>query len=109
MGGRTASQMSRFWRNVIPQTSRKRLRGELGGRARDLGGQFLRQKCHISGNGTRKKLFCACADDLHQCDPHDTNLILTEAPNAPQVLQANCDQMVFEEFEFSSYFRCVGK
>ncbi|KAH0542193.1 hypothetical protein FGG08_003414 [Glutinoglossum americanum] len=43
-----------------------------------------------------------------KCDPRETNLILTEAPNAPVALQTNCDQMIFEEFEFASYYRCVG-
>ncbi|KAI9700790.1 MAG: Actin- protein 6 [Candelina mexicana] len=42
------------------------------------------------------------------CEPHDTNLILTEAPNAPHALQTNSDQIIFEEFEFASYYRCVG-
>ncbi|KAI5782690.1 actin family [Geopyxis carbonaria] len=41
------------------------------------------------------------------CDPRNTNLILTEAPNAPLSLQSNTDQMVFEEYEFASYMRCV--
>jgi actin-related protein 6 len=45
---------------------------------------------------------------LRQCDPHETNLVLTEAPNCPQALQTNCDQMIFEEFEFASYCRHVG-
>jgi actin-related protein 6 len=45
---------------------------------------------------------------FHQCDPHETNLILTEAPSCPAALQTNCDQMVFEEFEFAAYRRCVG-
>ncbi|KAK6614551.1 actin [Botrytis cinerea] len=44
---------------------------------------------------------------LH-CDPTETGLILTEAPNALPVLQTNCDQMVFEEFGFASYYRCPG-
>ena len=43
-----------------------------------------------------------------KCDPQETNLVLTEAPNAPQSLQTNCDQMMFEEFEFASYYRCTG-
>jgi len=43
-----------------------------------------------------------------KCDPRDTNLVLTEAPNCPQALQASCDQMIFEEFEFASYYRCQG-
>ncbi|RDW71690.1 actin-related protein 6-like protein [Coleophoma crateriformis] len=42
------------------------------------------------------------------CDPSETGLILTEAPNALPVLQTNCDQVVFEEFQFASYFRCPG-
>jgi len=47
-------------------------------------------------------------DSPVHCDPHHTNLVLTEAPNAPLPLQNNCDQIVFEEYEFSSYLRCVG-
>lgn len=43
-----------------------------------------------------------------QCDPHSTSLLLAEAPNCPAALQSNCDQMVFEEFEFAAYRRCVG-
>lgn len=43
-----------------------------------------------------------------KCDPHETNLILAEAPNCPTTLQVQCDQMVFEEFEFPSYYRCTG-
>ncbi|KAF6233855.1 hypothetical protein HO173_008067 [Letharia columbiana] len=42
------------------------------------------------------------------CDPQTTNLILTEAPNTPVSLQTNCDQVVFEEYEFASYSRCLG-
>ncbi|KAL8685910.1 MAG: hypothetical protein Q9224_005621 [Gallowayella concinna] len=44
---------------------------------------------------------------LH-CDPHDTNLILTEAPNTSAALQTNCDQVIFEEYEFASYSRHIG-
>ncbi|OAA65637.1 actin family protein [Niveomyces insectorum RCEF 264] len=40
-----------------------------------------------------------------RCDPADTRLVLTEQPNALPALQANCDQMVFEEFQFASYYR----
>ncbi|CAK3818677.1 Actin-related 6 [Lecanosticta acicola] len=40
-----------------------------------------------------------------QCDPHETNLILTEASNAPRALQRNADEMVFEEFEFGCLWR----
>ncbi|EHK96182.1 putative Actin-like protein arp-6 [Glarea lozoyensis 74030] len=41
-----------------------------------------------------------------KCDPSETGLILTEAPNALPQLQTNCDQVVFEEFGFASYYRC---
>ncbi|KAG4420605.1 Actin- protein 6 [Cadophora malorum] len=44
---------------------------------------------------------------LH-CDPKDTGLILTEAPNALPVLQSHCDQIVFEEFGFARYLRTTG-
>lgn len=40
-----------------------------------------------------------------QCDPSETRFVLTEQPNALPHLQANCDQMVFEEFRFASYYR----
>ncbi|KAI9833150.1 MAG: hypothetical protein M1819_003772 [Sarea resinae] len=43
-----------------------------------------------------------------KCDPHETNLILTEAPNALPALSTNTDQIVFEEYEFSAYYRCLG-
>ncbi|KAF2025961.1 actin-domain-containing protein [Setomelanomma holmii] len=43
-----------------------------------------------------------------QCDPRETNLLLTEKPNCPKELQKNCDEIVFEQFEFASYYRCVG-
>lgn len=42
------------------------------------------------------------------CMPQESNLILTEAPNCPQNLQVQTDQMVFEEFEFASCYRCIG-
>ncbi|KAF8473137.1 actin family [Kalaharituber pfeilii] len=43
-----------------------------------------------------------------KCDPRKTTLILTEAPNSPSALQTNCDQIVFEEYEFGGYYRCIG-
>jgi actin-related protein 6 len=43
-----------------------------------------------------------------QCDPKETNLLLMEKPNCPKELQKNCDEIVFEQFEFSAYYRCVG-
>ncbi|KAF1953580.1 Actin/actin-like protein [Byssothecium circinans] len=43
-----------------------------------------------------------------RCDPKETNLLLTEKPNCPKELQKNCDEIVFEQFEFATYYRCVG-
>lgn len=43
-----------------------------------------------------------------KCDPTETRLVLTEQPNALPQLQLNCDQMVFEEFGFASYYRGIG-
>ncbi|KAF2280055.1 Actin/actin-like protein [Westerdykella ornata] len=43
-----------------------------------------------------------------RCDPKETNLLLTEKPNCPKELQKNCDEIVFEQFEFASYYRSVG-
>ncbi|KAF2644777.1 Actin/actin-like protein [Massarina eburnea CBS 473.64] len=43
-----------------------------------------------------------------RCDPSDTNLLLTEKPNCPKELQKNCDEIVFEQFEFAAYYRCIG-
>ncbi|KAJ8121636.1 hypothetical protein ONZ43_g1962 [Nemania bipapillata] len=40
-----------------------------------------------------------------RCDPSETRLLLTEPSNSLPILQANCDQMVFEEFGFASYYR----
>lgn len=45
---------------------------------------------------------------MNQCDPHEANLILTEASNCPQALQQNTDQVVFEELEFPAVYRCIG-
>ncbi|KAL2149220.1 hypothetical protein VTH82DRAFT_8568 [Thermothelomyces myriococcoides] len=43
-----------------------------------------------------------------RCDPSETRLVLAEQPNSLPALQTNCDQMVFEEFGFSSYYRGIG-
>ncbi|KAG8170130.1 hypothetical protein KVR01_000875 [Diaporthe batatas] len=43
-----------------------------------------------------------------RCDPAETRLILTEQPNSIPALQTNCDQMVFEEFGFASYYRGIA-
>lgn len=44
---------------------------------------------------------------LH-CDPCETGLILTEAPNALPQLQTNCDQIIFEEFGFQRAYRATA-
>jgi actin-related protein 6 len=46
--------------------------------------------------------------DWWQCEPRETNLVLMEKPNCPKELQKNCDEIVFEQFEFTAYYRCVG-
>ncbi|RKF71766.1 Actin-related protein 6 [Golovinomyces cichoracearum] len=51
--------------------------------------------------------FCEKRAKLY-CDPQETGLILTEAPNNLPVLQENCDQIVFEEFGFVRYLRCLA-
>lgn len=43
-----------------------------------------------------------------KCDPNETRLILAEPPNGLPVLQTNCDQIVFEEYGFASYYRGIG-
>ncbi|KAK3682205.1 actin family [Podospora appendiculata] len=43
-----------------------------------------------------------------KCDPSETRLILAEQPNSLPALQAHCDQMVYEEFGFASYYRGIG-
>lgn len=43
-----------------------------------------------------------------KCDPEETRLILAEPPNNLPVLQSNCDQIVFEEYGFASYYRGIG-
>jgi actin-related protein 6 len=43
-----------------------------------------------------------------KCDPSDTRLLLAEPPNSLPALQANCDQIVFEEYGFTSYYRGIG-
>lgn len=49
-------------------------------------------------------------NELHhlQCDTSDTNLIITEQPNAPLQLTQNLDQMVFEHFDFAAVHRTIG-
>jgi actin-related protein 6 len=42
------------------------------------------------------------------CDPSETRLLLAEPPNSLPILQTQCDQMIFEEFGFASYYRGNG-
>ncbi|KAI1841884.1 hypothetical protein JX265_010806 [Neoarthrinium moseri] len=42
------------------------------------------------------------------CDPSETRLLLAESSNSLPILQTHCDQMVFEEFGFASYYRGNG-
>lgn len=43
-----------------------------------------------------------------KCDPAETRLLLAEQPNSLPVLQTNCDQVIFEEYGFASYYRGPG-
>lgn len=43
-----------------------------------------------------------------RCDPLTTRLVLAEQPNSLPALQTHCDQIVFEEYGFSSYYRGIG-
>lgn len=43
-----------------------------------------------------------------KCDPSETRLLLAEQPSSLPVLQSNCDQIVFEEYQFASYYRGIG-
>ena len=51
--------------------------------------------------------FLDAKSPLH-CDPTTTNFILTEPANSPHALQTNTDQIVFEEYNFASLYRCLG-
>lgn len=42
------------------------------------------------------------------CDPSETRLVLAQQPNSLPVLDQICDQMVFEEFGFASFYRGIG-
>ncbi|KAJ4009550.1 Actin- protein 6 [Fusarium irregulare] len=41
-------------------------------------------------------------------EPGSSRLILAEPPNGLPILQTNCDQIVFEEYGFESYYRGIG-
>ena len=42
-------------------------------------------------------------------EPGNSRLILAEPPNGLPILQTNCDQIVFEECGFESYYRGIGE
>lgn len=46
---------------------------------------------------------------LFKCDPAETRLVLSEPSNNLPALQNNCDQIVFEEYGFASYYRGIGR
>lgn len=43
-----------------------------------------------------------------RCDPAETRLVLAEQPSSLPALQSHCDQVVFEEYGFASYYRGMG-
>ncbi len=44
-----------------------------------------------------------------KCDPAETRLVLGEHSNTLPALATHCDQVVFEEFGFASYYRGIGR
>lgn len=54
------------------------------------------------------ELFAEGAGGGLGCEAAETRLILAEPPGGVPALQANCDQMVFEEFGFASFYRAMG-
>ncbi|KAI5815180.1 actin family [Pyronema omphalodes] len=101
--------------NCIARTrDRRSLVGTQLETARDFGGMAFRrpvEKGYLVNWEAEKEIwdrtFLETDSPVH-ADPHETRFILTEAPNAPLSLQNNCDQMVFEEYEFAEYYRCVA-
>ena len=41
-------------------------------------------------------------------DPDDIHLILTEQPYQLPQLSTNTDQIIFEEYGFNKYYRCIA-
>ena len=84
-------------------------------RCKDFGEMVFRrpvEKGHIVNWEAQKEIWeREFLDDKapQRCDPAETRLVLAEQPNALPVLQTNCDQMVFEEFGFASYYRGIGR
>lgn len=42
-----------------------------------------------------------------EIDPSETNLILTESPMLLRQISMNTDQIIFEEYGFSNYYKCI--
>ncbi len=42
------------------------------------------------------------------CNPAESRLVLAEHSNSLPALQNHCDQIVFEEYGFASYYRGIG-
>ncbi|KAF4446888.1 beta-lactamase family protein [Fusarium austroafricanum] len=80
-------------------------------KCRDFGEiQFRRpvEKGFIVNWEAQKEIWDREIFDDAKFDVTDTRLILAEPPNGLPILQANCDQIVFEEYGFASYYRGIG-
>ncbi|TWU76103.1 Actin- protein 6 [Metarhizium rileyi] len=99
---------------VVRDRSRKVYLGSDMAKCRDLGElQFRRpvERGFIVNWEAQKEIWDQELFDgaaTTKCDPSETRLILTEAPNGLPALQTNCDQVVFEEYGFASYYRGIG-
>ncbi|CAK7218273.1 Actin-related protein 6 [Sporothrix bragantina] len=103
--------------NCIARDRQRRtyIGSELAARCRDYGEAVFRrpvEKGYIVNWEAQRAIWAhefgeeaEGSDGQLRCDPTETRLLLTEQPNALPALQANCDQMVFEEFRFASYYR----
>lgn len=81
-------------------------------KCRDFGEiQFRRpvEKGFIVNWEAQKEIWDREIFEREEFEPKDARLILAEPPNGLPLLQANCDQIVFEEYGFASYYRGIGK
>jgi actin-related protein 6 len=81
-------------------------------KCRDFGEiQFRRpvEKGFIVNWEAQKEIWDREIFEREEFEPKDARLILAEPPNGLPILQANCDQIVFEEYGFASYYRGIGK
>ncbi|KAF5595274.1 beta-lactamase family [Fusarium subglutinans] len=80
-------------------------------KCRDFGEiQFRRpvEKGFIVNWEAQKEIWDREIFEREELEPKDARLILAEPPNGLPILQANCDQIVFEEYGFASYYRGIG-